>query len=39
LPAVLDSTETYLTPYIWGNYSIFVMPPSFAWGVSREKDL
>jgi leukotriene-A4 hydrolase len=34
LPAVLDSTEAYLTPYIWGNYSIFVMPPSFPWGVS-----
>jgi aminopeptidase N len=34
LPAVLDSTEAYLTPYIWGKYSIFVMPPSFPWGVS-----
>jgi len=32
LPAVLDSTEAYLTPYIWGNYSIVVMPPSFPWG-------
>jgi leukotriene-A4 hydrolase len=37
LPAVLDSTEAYLTPYIWGNYSIFVMPPSFPWGVSKER--
>jgi leukotriene-A4 hydrolase len=36
LPAVLDATEAYLTPYIWGNYSIFVMPPSFPWGVSEE---
>lgn len=32
LPALLAETEAYLTPYIWGNYSIIVMPPSFAWG-------
>lgn len=24
--------ETYLTPYIWGNYSILVLPPSFPFG-------
>ena len=35
IPAILDSTEAYLTPYIWGDYSIFVMPPSFPWGVSN----
>ena len=32
LPRVLAETEAYLTPYIWGNYSIMVMPPSFPWG-------
>lgn len=32
LPAILDIAESYLTPYIWGVYSIFVMPPSFPWG-------
>ena len=32
LPELLAETEAYLTPYIWGNYSIIVMPPSFPWG-------
>jgi len=32
LPAALDFSEDYLTPYIWGAYSIIVMPPSFPWG-------
>jgi len=32
LPAILDAAEEYLTPYIWGKYTTFVMPPSFAWG-------
>jgi leukotriene-A4 hydrolase len=32
LVRIFEITEEYLTPYIWGNYSIFVMPPSFAWG-------
>jgi leukotriene-A4 hydrolase len=29
---LLDMTEEYLTPYIWGNYSILVLPPSFPYG-------
>jgi len=28
----LNTTEAYLTPYIWGNYSILVLPPSFPMG-------
>ncbi|CAB9527136.1 Leukotriene A-4 hydrolase [Seminavis robusta] len=32
LPGILAEAEAYLTPYIWGNYSIMVMPPSFPWG-------
>jgi len=28
----LNKTEAYLTPYIWGNYSILVLPPSFPMG-------
>merc|ERR1712032_1278056 len=32
LPTLLDNAETYLTPYIWGNYSIIVLPPSFPMG-------
>jgi hypothetical protein len=31
LPEILAEAESYLTPYIWGNYSIIVMPPSFPW--------
>jgi leukotriene-A4 hydrolase len=31
LPGILAEAEAYLTPYIWGNYSIMVMPPSFPW--------
>jgi leukotriene-A4 hydrolase len=29
---LLDMTEEYLTPYIWGSYSILVLPPSFPYG-------
>lgn len=29
---LLDMTEEYLTPYIWGKYSILVLPPSFPYG-------
>jgi len=29
---LLDMTEEYLTPYIWGTYSILVLPPSFPYG-------
>lgn len=32
IPLILNITETYLGPYIWGVYSTFVMPPSFPWG-------
>jgi len=32
LETLLDSTEEYLTPYIWGNYSILILPPSFPFG-------
>jgi leukotriene-A4 hydrolase len=28
----LDKAEAYLTPYIWGNYTILVLPPSFPYG-------
>lgn len=29
---ILGSVENYLTPYIWGTYSIVVLPPSFPFG-------
>jgi leukotriene-A4 hydrolase len=32
LPLILNITEAYLGPYIWGVYSMFVMPPSFPFG-------
>lgn len=32
LPVLLDDTEKYLTDYIWGNYTILVLPPSFPFG-------
>ena len=32
LQTLLDDAEEYLTPYIWGNYSILVLPPSFPFG-------
>jgi len=32
LQTLLDKTEEYLTPYIWGNYSILILPPSFPFG-------
>ena len=32
LPRALDLTEEYLTPYIWGNYTLLVLPPSFPYG-------
>jgi len=32
LESLLDSAEAWLTPYIWGNYSILVLPPSFPFG-------
>jgi leukotriene-A4 hydrolase len=32
LETMLDTAESYLTPYIWGNYTILVLPPSFPMG-------
>ena len=32
LETLLDTTESYLTPYIWGTYTIVVLPPSFPFG-------
>lgn len=32
LENLLDKAEEYLTPYIWGNYSILILPPSFPFG-------
>jgi leukotriene-A4 hydrolase len=32
LQVMLDTAESYLTPYIWGNYTILVLPPSFPMG-------
>jgi len=32
LQLYLDTTEKYLTPYIWGPYNILVLPPSFPYG-------
>mmetsp|Transcript_18465 Transcript_18465/g.25526 ORF Transcript_18465/g.25526 Transcript_18465/m.25526 type:complete len:195 (-) Transcript_18465:1046-1630(-) len=32
LETLLDTTEDYLTPYIWGNYTVLVLPPSFPFG-------
>ena len=32
LELYLDTAENYLTPYIWGNYTILVLPPSFPYG-------
>ena len=32
LDKYLDKAEELFGPYIWGNYSILVMPPSFPYG-------
>jgi leukotriene-A4 hydrolase len=32
MATLLNTTEAYLTPYIWGNYSILILPPSFPVG-------
>ena len=29
---MLDTVEAYLTPYIWGTYTILILPPSFPMG-------
>jgi len=32
LEDLLDRAESYLTPYIWGEYKILVLPKSFPMG-------
>jgi len=32
LETLLDTAEEFLTPYIWGNYTVVVLPPSFPFG-------
>ena len=32
LQNLLDKAQEYLTPYIWGNYTILILPPSFPFG-------
>jgi leukotriene-A4 hydrolase len=32
LQTLFDTVEQYITPYIWGNYSIIILPPSFPMG-------
>jgi len=32
LETLLDTAEEYLTDYIWGNYTVVVLPPSFPFG-------
>ena len=29
---ILDRLEEYMGPYIWGNYTILILPPSFPLG-------
>merc|ERR1740130_510816 len=32
LELLLDTTEAYIGDYIWGNYTVIVLPPSFPMG-------
>jgi leukotriene-A4 hydrolase len=32
LDDLLSATEAWLTPYIWTNYTILILPPSFPFG-------
>jgi len=32
MATLLDTTEAYIGPYIWGNYTIIILPPSFPFG-------
>ena len=32
MEVLLDTTEAYIGNYIWGNYTILVLPPSFPMG-------
>ena len=32
LSMLLNYTEDYMTPYIWGDYAVLILPPSFPYG-------
>jgi len=32
LELMLSEAERFLTPYVWGNFTVLVMPPSFPYG-------
>lgn len=32
LEKLLSDTELYMTPYLWGKYTILILPPSFPFG-------
>ena len=32
LETYLDATEAWMTPYIWGNYTVIILPASFPYG-------
>lgn len=32
LDTLLDTAESFLTPYVWGDYNVLVLPPSFPYG-------
>lgn len=32
MATLLDTTEEYIGTYIWGNYTIIILPPSFPMG-------
>jgi leukotriene-A4 hydrolase len=32
LESYLDATEAWLTPYIWGTYTVIILPASFPFG-------
>jgi leukotriene-A4 hydrolase len=32
LDHLLTTAESFLTPYVWGDYNILVLPPSFPYG-------
>jgi leukotriene-A4 hydrolase len=32
MEVLLDTTEAYIGNYIWGDYNVLIMPPSFPFG-------
>ena len=32
MSSLLDRLEEFMGPYIWGNYTILILPPSFPFG-------